>query len=42
MTVENVPSSATARSVGLRWVKDYVDPRDGERLSVYRIQREEK
>ena len=42
MTVENVPSSATARSIGLRWVKDYTDPRDGERLSVYRIQREEK
>lgn len=42
MTVENIPSAATARSVGLRWVKEYVDPRDGERLSVYRIGRDER
>ena len=39
MTVENLPSAATARSVGMTWVEDYTDERNGERLSVYRVER---
>lgn len=39
MTIENIPSQATARSLGMTKIKEYFD--GGENLAVYRITREE-
>jgi RimJ/RimL family protein N-acetyltransferase len=40
MTVENVPSQATAAACGLKKIKEYED-KDGENLAVYKITRDE-
>lgn len=39
MTVENIPSQATARSLGMTKIKEYFDGE--EKLAVYKITREE-